>query len=115
MVMMTCSSEPFSTCLQCNFALSPLTSDEFATFLANIKGGHVIYAFGVFSCKESNGEVLMVCFATYELKVCSPKPGTYKSFASNNSSFSASEIVVPPVFQILLHAFFISFLQVSPN
>ena len=91
MVMMICSSEPFSKCLQCIFALSPLTSDEFAVLLANIKCGHVVYAFGVLSCKESNGEVLMMCCATHVIKVCSPEPGSSKSFVCNNFSFSASE------------------------
>ena len=102
MVMVIYSSEPFSKCLQCNFALSPLTSDGFATFLANIKCGHVLYAFGVLSSKESNGEVLKVCCATYETKVCSPKPGPCKSFVSNNSSFSASEIVVPSSLSVIV-------------
>ena len=99
MVMVIYSSEPFSKYGSATFALSPLTSGEFATFLATIKGGHIIYAFGVISCKESDGEVLKVCCAPCVIKVCSPKPGPCKSFVSSNSSFSASEIVVPPVFQ----------------
>ena len=36
----------------------------------------------------------------------SPDPEASKSFVYNNFSFSASEIVVPPVFQILFHVFF---------
>src|ERR1041384_6684042 len=108
MVMMIYSSEPSSKCLQCIFALSPLTSDEFAVLLANIKCGHVIYAFGVISCKESNGEVLMVFCATYEIKVCSPKPGTCKPFVCNNFSFSASKNCCSSSLSILFHVFFIS-------
>ena len=75
-------------------------------FFANIKWGHAIYAFGVILCKESNGEVVIVCCATYEIKVCSSKPGPCKSFVSNNSSFSASEIVVPSMISVLFHVFF---------
>jgi hypothetical protein len=109
MVMMISSSEPFSKWLQCNLASSPLTSGEFAISLANIKGEHIIYAFGVIFCKESNGEVVIVCCATYEIQVCSPKPEPCKSFACNNISFSASEnccsfhalSLVPCLFQFI--------------
>jgi len=106
MVMMISSSEPFSKWLQCNLASSPLTSGEFAISLANIKGEHIIYAFGVIFCKESNGEVVIVCCATYEIQVCSPKPEPCKSFACNNISFSASEIVAPSMLPVLFHVFF---------
>src|ERR1043165_3234232 len=84
----------------------PLTSGEFAISLANIKGEHIIYAFGVIFCKESNGEVVIVCCATYETQVCSPKPEPCKSFACNNISFSASEIVAPSMLPVLFHVFF---------
>ena len=47
MVMVIYSSEPFSKYGSATFALSPLTSGEFATFLQASKGGHIIYAFGV--------------------------------------------------------------------
>src|SRR4051812_41893353 len=106
MVMMISSSEPFSKFLQCNLASSPLTSGESAIPLANIKGGHIIYAFGVIFCKESNGEVVIVCCATYEVKVCSPKPEPYKSITCNKVSFSASEIVAPSMLPFLFHVFF---------
>ena len=84
MVMVIYSSEPFSNVGSAIFALSPLTSGEFATFLQTSKGGHIIYAFGVIFCKESNGEVVIVCCATYEIQVCSPKPDLCKSLPVNS-------------------------------
>src|SRR3954471_15511440 len=82
MVMMISSSEPFSKWLQCNLASSPLTSGDFAISLANIKGEHIIYAFGVIFCKEFNGGVVIVCCATYEIQVCTPNSEPCKSFGS---------------------------------
>src|SRR3954470_8301035 len=98
--------------LQCNLASSPLTSGDFAISPANIKGEHIIYAFGVIFCKEFNGEVVIVCCATYEIQVCTPNPEPCKSFACNNISFSASEIVAPSMLPVLFHVFFKSS---SPN
>src|SRR3954469_4462455 len=98
-----------------HFACSPLTSGEFATFLQTSKGGHIIYAFGVIFCKEPNGEVVIVCCATYEVKVCSPKPEPCKSFACNKVSFSASEIVASFKSSVLFHVFFKSSSQDSHN
>src|SRR3954462_1008167 len=48
----------------------------------------------------------MMCCATHEVKVCSPEPGTFKSFACNNFNFSAFEIVVHLVLPFLLHVIF---------
>ena len=98
-----------------HLASNPLTSGDFATSLANIKGEHIIYAFGVIFCKESNGEVVIVCCATYETQMCSPKPEPCKSFAYNNVSFSASEIVAPSSLQSWPKSSQSHLLQVSPT
>ena len=106
MVMMNCSFELISKCLWCTFAHSPLTFLWIATVFCKVKWGHIIYVFGMFFCKDSNGEVLMMCCATHEIKVWSPDPEAFKSFCLQHYNFSVFEMLFIWSCQVMFHVFF---------
>ena len=64
----------------CNFALSPLNFSWICNCPCKFKWGLILYAFGVFFCKDFNSDVLMMFWATHEVKVWSPDPGAFRSF-----------------------------------
>ena len=96
----------FPNCLQCSFALNPLNHRWFCNLLCKLQmWACYICIWGVFLQGFQWWGAHGVLCHSWKQDV-SPDPEASKSFVCNNFSFSASEIVVPPVFQILFHVFF---------
>ena len=105
---MTCSFEPFFNFRWCNFALNPLNFSWICNCLCKFNWGHIIYDFGVFFCKDFNGDVPMMFCATHVGKVWTPEPGTICSFCPATFQLQCIWNVVHLIFSILFHVIFMS-------
>ena len=106
MVMMICSSEPFSKCLWCSFAHSPLNLGWFCNCLCKIQvWTYYICFWGVFLQGFQWWGSRDVLWHPWN-KVWSPSPGTFKIFCLQHFDFSVFEMLFIWSCQVMFHVIF---------